>query len=44
MVEGNDPALDAQLAQVRLFPSTEVLDYIRTQGANPASAPAAPTP
>jgi hypothetical protein len=31
MTENEDPELDAQLEQVRLFPSTEVLDYIRTQ-------------
>lgn len=31
MSSNSDPALDAQLEQVRLFPSTEVLDFIRTQ-------------
>lgn len=31
MANSNDPALDAQLRQVRLFPSTEVLNYIRSQ-------------
>jgi hypothetical protein len=31
MASSNDPALDAQLEQVRLFPSTEVLNYIRSQ-------------
>ncbi|TVQ09138.1 MAG: hypothetical protein EA368_10165 [Leptolyngbya sp. DLM2.Bin27] len=31
MINSNDPALDAQLEQVRLFPSTEVLNYIRSQ-------------
>jgi hypothetical protein len=31
MANNDDPALDAQLDQVRLFPSTEVLDYIRSQ-------------
>jgi nickel transport protein len=31
MTENQDPELDAQLEQIRLFPSTEVLDYIRTQ-------------
>ncbi|HZG37172.1 MAG TPA: Tic22 family protein [Nodosilinea sp.] len=33
MTSNNDPALDAQLNQVRLFPSTEVLNYIRAQEA-----------
>lgn len=33
MTSNNDPALDAQLEQVRLFPSTEVLNYIRAQEA-----------
>ncbi|WOD41617.1 Tic22 family protein [Nodosilinea sp. E11] len=31
MANSTDPALDAQLNQVRLFPSTEVLNYIRSQ-------------
>jgi len=31
MASSNDPALDAQLDQVRLFPSTEVLNFIRSQ-------------
>ncbi len=31
MSENDDPELDAQLEQIRLFPSTEVLDYIRSQ-------------
>jgi hypothetical protein len=31
MVENDDPELDAQLEQIRLFPSTDVLDYIRSQ-------------
>jgi hypothetical protein len=31
MANSDDPALDAQLGQVRLFPSTEVLNYIRSQ-------------
>ncbi|WP_035986680.1 Tic22 family protein [Leptolyngbya sp. KIOST-1] len=31
MTNSTDPALDAQLQQVRLFPSTEVLNYIRSQ-------------
>ncbi|NMF82896.1 Tic22 family protein [Nodosilinea sp. P-1105] len=31
MATNEDPALDAQLEQVRLFPSTEVLNYIRSQ-------------
>ncbi|PSN16308.1 hypothetical protein C7293_03125 [filamentous cyanobacterium CCT1] len=31
MSSNDDPALDAQLDQVRLFPSTEVLNYIRAQ-------------
>ncbi|MGB3202262.1 MAG: Tic22 family protein, partial [Nodosilinea sp.] len=31
MTGNDDPALDAQLGQVRLFPSTEVLNYIRSQ-------------
>jgi len=31
MLENDDPELDAQLEQIRLFPSTEVLDYIRSQ-------------
>lgn len=31
MASSNDPALDAQLEQVRLFPSTEVLNFIRSQ-------------
>lgn len=31
MAENSDPDLDAQLNQIRLFPSTEVLDYIRDQ-------------
>ena len=33
MTSNDDPALDAQLEQVRLFPSTEVLNYIRAQEA-----------
>lgn len=33
MNSNDDPALDAQLEQVRLFPSTEVLNYIRAQEA-----------
>ncbi len=33
MVSNDDPELDAQLQQVRLFPSTEVLNYIRAQDA-----------
>ncbi|MFQ4135222.1 Tic22 family protein [Nodosilinea sp. PGN35] len=33
MASNNDPELDAQLQQVRLFPSTEVLNYIRAQDA-----------
>jgi nickel transport protein len=44
MTDSSDPALDAQLEQVRLFPSTDVLEYIRSQESNPSSAPAAPTP
>jgi nickel transport protein len=31
MVENEDPELDAQLDQIRLFPSTDVLEYIRSQ-------------
>lgn len=31
MTANEDPELDAQLEQIRLFPSTEVLDYIRSQ-------------
>lgn len=31
MANSDDPALDAQLRQVRLFPSTAVLNYIRSQ-------------
>lgn len=31
MTESDDPELDAQLDQVRLFPSTDVLNYIRSQ-------------
>jgi hypothetical protein len=34
MVASNDPELDNQLEQVRLFPSTEVLEYIRSQQRN----------
>ncbi|MBE9110839.1 hypothetical protein IQ273_15605 [Nodosilinea sp. LEGE 07298] len=33
MSGNDDPTLDAQLEQVRLFPSTEVLNYIRSQEA-----------
>lgn len=33
MADNSDPALDEQLDQIRLFPSTEVLDYIRSQNA-----------
>jgi hypothetical protein len=31
MTANDDPDLDAQLEQIRLFPSTDVLDYIRSQ-------------
>lgn len=41
MTSNSDPELDAQLQQVRLFPSTEVLNYIRAQEAEPAAEPAA---
>ncbi|MEA5450545.1 Tic22 family protein [Leptolyngbya sp. CCNP1308] len=37
MTSNSDPELDAQLQQVRLFPSTEVLDFIRAQDAEPAA-------
>lgn len=37
MTSNSDPELDAQLQQVRLFPSTEVLNYIRAQDAEPAA-------
>ncbi len=49
MATNDDPELDTQLNQVRLFPSTEVLDYIRAQqqsGGQPAEgqpAEGAPT-
>lgn len=43
MISNDDPELDAQLDQVRLFPSTEVLNYIRTQAAE-EGAPASGTP
>ncbi|MGB5975509.1 MAG: Tic22 family protein [Nodosilinea sp.] len=36
MTSNEDPALDAQLDQVQLFPSTEVLNYIRAQEAEAA--------
>lgn len=35
MATNDDPELDAQLEQVRLFPSTDVLNYIRSQQAGP---------
>ncbi|HSM84326.1 MAG TPA: Tic22 family protein [Nodosilinea sp.] len=35
MTSNSDPDLDAQLNQVRLFPSTEVLDYIRAEAEQP---------
>ncbi|PZV09681.1 MAG: hypothetical protein DCF32_01840 [Leptolyngbya sp.] len=41
MTSNSDPELDAQLQQVRLFPSTEVLNYIRAQDSEPAAEPAA---
>ncbi|WP_017299608.1 Tic22 family protein [Nodosilinea nodulosa] len=47
MTNNSDPALDAQLEQVRLFPATEVLNYIRNQesgGAPAGGAPAAGSP
>lgn len=46
MTSNDDPDLDAQLDQVRLFPSTEVLNYIRTQAAEEGAsgAPAEGTP
>lgn len=44
MTSSEDPALDAQLQQVRLFPSTEVLDYIRDQQPAAPAAPTSPTP
>ncbi len=31
MSENDDPELDAQLEQIRLFPSTDVLEYIQSQ-------------
>ncbi|WP_277873644.1 MULTISPECIES: Tic22 family protein [Cyanophyceae] len=37
MTSNSDPELDAQLQQVRLFPSTEVLNYIRAQESAPAA-------
>jgi Tic22-like family len=42
MTSNSDPELDAQLQQVRLFPSTEVLNYIRAQESEPAAGEPAP--
>ncbi len=43
MTSSTDPALDNQLEQVRLFPSTEVLDFIRAQEPTPSPS-ATPAP
>jgi len=41
MRSNDDPALDEQLQQIRLFPSSDVLEYVRSQITETDSAPAA---
>ncbi|ASC70866.1 Tic22 protein, chloroplast protein import component [Halomicronema hongdechloris C2206] len=44
MRSNDDPALDEQLQQIRLFPSSDVLQYVRSQIAEPDSGADGVTP